>query len=349
MKKIRITGWIAMFAAFIALPTAAFQPPASGSYEELAKLVPSDACMVIYEDATKIYQSGWYERIKSLPIAGKIFEQSVQIQNGNVIMFGGNLTASPQFTALFYWKDAAGLDELVKMEKTGFAAMDCPVNVEKIEVKGYPGFKMTAPVMPLEMRFIQLAPDWFMFGMDENSMTSYLALGPDKLGMSQEMAKILEPYKDKMFFGTVMMPQDVQKEMRRIDFVGDISAEAMMLKLVVVCRDNKCAADGETAVKQVMPMLLAAADQEMPGISKLLSESIKIAVEGEKLVIDVVIPVGKMDQLIVMTTEFVKQRQEQLKAEAEAAKAEAAKAAAPAAKAESAPVPAKAESAPAAK
>ncbi|MEA4861720.1 MAG: hypothetical protein AB7F40_05355 [Victivallaceae bacterium] len=320
MKKIRIAGWIALLSAFIALPTAAFEPPPNGSYEELAKLVPCDARMVIYENATKIYESGWYERIKALPIAGKLFEQSVQIKDGNVIMFSGDLKSSPNLSALFYWKDSSGIDELAKMERAGFTAMDCSVSVENIELNGHPGFKMTTPGMPMEMRFIQLAPDWFMFGMDERSMSSYLALGPDKLGMNPEMAKVLEPYKDKMFFGTVMVPQDEQKEMSRIDFFGDITAEAMTLKLVVICRDNKCAVEGETAIKQIMPMMFAAADQEMPGISKLLSDSIKVSVEGGDLVIDVVIPVDKMDQLIVMTSEFVKQRQEQLKAEMEAAK-----------------------------
>lgn len=358
MKRIK-TAWLcALLAVFAALPLAAFEAPANGSYEEMKKLVPSDAVMVVYEDATKMYESGWYDRLKALPLAGKMIGQSMPVKNGNLIMFASNLNGAPKFNALFYWKDAAGLDELIKMQEAGIKALDIPISIEKFELAGHPGFKMVIPDMPVTMQFIQLAPEWFMLGMDDKSMTDYLALTPDKLGINSEIAKAIDPYKEKMIFGTVMLPSDPKLEVSRIDFVGDLTADSMEMEILAVCKSNKTAMDGEKAIKQIIPIIMASADQEIPGISSLFADAIKTSVDGEKLKVVFVLPMAKMDQLIIITTEYMKKKQEAQKAaeaaaKAEAAKAEAAKAAAPTAAAPAAtaaaPAAAQPETAPAAK
>ncbi|MEA4861719.1 MAG: hypothetical protein AB7F40_05350 [Victivallaceae bacterium] len=305
-------GLFALFFAQLALPLGAFTTPADGSFDELFKLVYTNAEAVICLDMNKVYESGWYERIRDISeTAGMSSERTTPTKDGKAIVFVWNLIGQPQFLGLCYWKDSDNIDALFEQEESRLKSSVHRVTLEKIEVDGAPGFKIESPDIAEAINFVQMAPDWFVIGNSEQVMASYMEWPARKLGISPAMAKILDHYKGKAIFGTIMLPKKQAGEViSRVDFMLDLSDNAMSFEMVMVCSGNKAAVKLEKLLNRRLPLILAVNDRKMPGISELVADSLRISTYGEKITVAVRFT---EDQVVELGGIIMKYRKELLK------------------------------------
>ncbi|MGE4301011.1 MAG: hypothetical protein AB7F40_05345 [Victivallaceae bacterium] len=327
MKALMKIGLSTVCAAFVALPLSAVELPDSGSYDDLAKLVPSDAVFAFYEDATAINESGWVATLRSMPNAAKLVEQKTENERGSVIVFGSGLGAGmPKITGLVRYEGSDIIDELTKAGETKEAAL-MPFEFEKFEQDGHRGMLMRIPGTPMDIRFMELAPNWLIFGIGGQGIDEYLKLPPDKLGINPELAALLEPNKDKMLFGALILPEIKKKGIISFEFFGDFSKSDAFITCSYLFVDEQKAVAAKRAFDATMPGLIMALDQNVPGISGLLGDAMTATVEGKNMTLTLTMPAEKIDKFIATFGAVFKAKMAAVQAQAAINAAAAAKAA----------------------
>jgi len=321
MKKI---GMMLIGVLCTALSLAALELPKDGSYEEMKKIVPSDAVFVFYEDAGAINNGGWVKAIKAMPEAAELLGANSEDPTGSLIVFGGGFsTGIPKIVGMIYCKTDNGLDDVAKAFEANKSGI-MPFKLEEIEQDGHRGFMMRIPGSPMDIRFMELAPHWLVLGLGEQGVAEYLKTPQDKLGINPELAALLEPHKDQMIFGALLMPEKLQT--KNCEFFGDFSSPNAVINVICAFVNEQEALKAKQSFDQAWPGVIQALDMSIPGISGMLGDGMTCAVQGSNLNFTLILQAEKVGKFAVVFKELAKARAEALKAQAAAAESAAASA-----------------------